>query len=103
MWLFNQSLTAARTALIYVTVGALTVIWTAIWYVYLSNNPPETHAVYYWCTGLLATGLTLVLIGFGLGRIARSAQHVDLPLAEVPHVVVNTQPNAAAPAPLVRQ
>jgi hypothetical protein len=96
MWLVNQTSTAARTALIYITVGALTVIWTLMWYVYLFNNPPETHSVYYWCTGFLVTGLTLVVIGLGLGRIGRSAQRADLP-PEVPLAVVNVQPDAAAP------
>jgi hypothetical protein len=100
MWLINQTSTAARTALIYITVGALTVIWTVMWYVYLFNNPRETHTAYYWCTGFLVTGVTLVLIGLGLGRIGRSARHADLPPLEVPVAVVDVQPNAAtAPAP----
>ena len=60
MWLFKQSLSAARTALFYITVGALTVIWTGVWYVYLFNNRPDTSNAYYWCTGFLVTGLTLV-------------------------------------------
>ncbi len=104
MWPFSQLATAGRAALIYITVGAFTVIWAGVWYVYLINNPPAEGA-YYWCTGFLVTGLTMVLIGLGLGMISRSARHVDLPPAGVPLAVVNLQPNAATalgpvPAPL---
>lgn len=102
MWLVNQTSTAARTALIYITVGALTVIWTGLWYVYLFNNPPETQTSYYWCTGFLVTGVALVFIGLGLGRIGRSARHADLPPAAVPAPVATLQPNVATvPAPVL--
>jgi hypothetical protein len=93
MWLFNQASTAARTSLVYITVGAMTVIWTGIWYVYLYNNPPETHTAYYWCSGFLVSGLTLVLIGLGLGRIGRSARGADLPPVGVPVGLLNPEPN----------
>lgn len=99
MWPFSQWTTAGRAAVIYITVGALTVIWTGVWYVSLFNNPP-TGSAYYWCTGFLVTGLVMMLIGAGLGMISRSARHADQPLAAVPVTVVNLQPNAAtAPAP----
>ncbi len=101
MWLRNQSSSAARTPLVYITVGALIVIWTGVWYVHLFNNPPETNSVYYWCTGFLMTGLTLVLIGLGLGWIGRLAHPTDLPAAGVPIPAVIPQPTAAAPTPLV--
>src|SRR5580700_6817482 len=98
MWLFNQASTAARTALIYITSGALVVIWTVIWTIYLFNNRPESNNVYYWCAGFLVTGLTLVLIGFGLGRIGRAARHADVPPEGVTVAVTNPQPMAVAPA-----
>jgi hypothetical protein len=97
MW-FKQSFTAGRTALIYITAGTLTVVWATVWYVYLFNNPAETQNAYYWCTGFLVTGLALVLIGLGLGRIGRSAQAADLPAEGASFAVVNAQPNATAPA-----
>jgi hypothetical protein len=98
MWPFSQWTSAGRAALIYITLGALAVIWAGVWYVYLFNNPP-TESAYYWCTGFLVTGLIMVLIGSGLGMISRSAQHADLPPAGVPLAVVNLQPNpATAPA-----
>jgi hypothetical protein len=97
MW-FKQSFTANRAVLTYITVGALTVVWAGVWYVYLFNNPAQTHNAEYWCTGFLVTGLTLILIGLGLGRVGRSVQPSDLPAEGVPLTVANAQPNGTAPA-----
>jgi hypothetical protein len=91
MW-FSQASAAARTALVYITAGAMIVIWTGVWCVYLRNNPPEVNTVYYWCGGLLVSGLTLMVIGFGLGRIGRSARHADV---VAPTMAVTPPPNAA--------
>jgi hypothetical protein len=98
MWLFNRSSSAARVALIYITVGAMIVIWTGVWCVFLHNNPPDTTSVYYLVGGLLVTGLTFLGIGFGLGSIGRAARHADMP-AEVaaPALVV---PAANPPGPV---
>jgi hypothetical protein len=101
MWLFNQASSAARTALIYITAGALTVIWTGVWYLYLHNNPPETNGVYYLCGGLLITGLTLIVIGFGLGRIGRAARHADMPTEIASPVAVIPATPVATQAPVV--
>ena len=99
MWLFNQPSSAARTALIYITVGTLMVIWTGVWFLYLRNDPPGANGVYFVCGGFLLTGLALIGIGFGLGQIGRSARHADLPPQEVTQAVVNSQPTAVAAAP----
>jgi len=98
MWLFKQSPNVARTALLYITVGAMTVVWSAIWYVYLFNNPPETSTVYYWCTGFLVTGMIEVLIGLGLSRTGSAAASVEMPPAAVPFVAANPQANGGIPA-----
>ena len=76
MWPFSQRRTATRAALIYITVGALTMIWAGVWYVYLFNDPTAESA-YYWCVGLLVTGLTMSLIGLGLGMLSRSPGRQD--------------------------
>jgi hypothetical protein len=96
MWPFSQWITAGRAALIYITVGVFTVIWTGVWYGYLYNNPP-TGSAYYWCTGFLVTGLTMVLIGLVLAKVSCSARNVRLPAAGDPVALVNVQPNAATP------
>jgi len=100
MWLFKQASTPARTVLLYITIGALIVIWTGVWYVYLLNNPAEA-TVYYWCAGFLVTGLTMVVIGLVLGYLGRSARVAELAssppqVASSPLVVVNPPANAAA-------
>ncbi len=101
---FQAIVSPARAALIYITAGAVVVIWTIVWYVYLLNNPPETKSAFYWATG---SGLTMILIGFGLGRIGRAAQGAGLAPQAVPLAVMNPQQNAAAPvlmaAPAARQ
>lgn len=95
MWPFSQWTTAGRAALTYITIGAMTVIWAGVWYVYLLNNPgKETH--YYWCTGFLITGLAMMVIGSALAMIGRSTQ-AAAPAAGVPVTTVN-QPNTPVPA-----
>lgn len=96
---------AARTALIYVTVGALTMIWTAVWFAYMLNNQLTSATPYYWCAGLMATGLTILTLGLVFGRIGRSAQGAEVPPPELqapaPGVQINTPTAPAVSAPAV--
>jgi hypothetical protein len=81
MSLFSKPSSVARASVIYVTVGALTDVWSGIWFWYLRNNYPSTDATFYWCYGFLVTGATLVLIGLIIGRIGwvgGDAHQVDL-------------------------
>jgi hypothetical protein len=119
MLVFNQTSPGARTAIIYITLGALLLVWCGVWWYYLHNNPPQTDKPYYWLVGSVGTGLTLLIIGFGLGRIGREAKKADAPAAKVPGqgtaavvptavpvngvpmtTAVPTAPVAAAPAPV---
>jgi hypothetical protein len=77
---------SARTALVYITFGVLIVIWTGVWYIYLVNNRPDTNSPYYWCSGLLLTGIAFVALGFALGRIGQSARQAEIP----PEAVITT-------------
>lgn len=77
---------AALLAISFVTIGALVMVNTAIWYLYHSNNQPvpapgEPHSdsFSYWCASFFFSGLTLFVIGFALGRIGRSARRAELP------------------------
>ena len=92
MWLFRQPSTAARTVLIYITAGALIVIWTAVWYVYLWNNPPHEHTVYYWVTGFMVTGLIMVFIGLVLGKLGKSDRAPDITTERAPLMTSSTSP-----------
>ena len=74
---------AARTALLYITVGALMLVWTGIWYWWLTRHADAVpERTWYWCYGLLLTGLVLLVIGLALGRIGRAARHAELPPPE---------------------
>jgi len=87
----------AQTALVYITVGTLTLVWTGIWYLYLLNHHPESDAVFYWVGGLTLTGLTLVVIGLTVGHIGRAARPAESPAAVTPPVTPANQ-NMMAPA-----
>ena len=79
MPLSTQPSPATRTALTYITIGSLLVVWSGLWFWYLWHNPADASLPYYLCTGLMLTGITLVVIGLGLGQIGWSARHADLP------------------------
>ena len=74
----------------------------AIWYLYLRNTEPhENQSLYYWNAGLTLTGLTLLGIGFGLGRIGRAARHAEMPPPEATEPAANAEQLAAARAPIM--
>lgn len=92
---------AARTAVIYITTGALIDVWSGIWLWYLRNTQSGVHTSWYWCFGFLFTGLTLIIIGCAIGQIGRSARAAELPPQEVTRAVSQAEQNAAARAPVM--
>jgi hypothetical protein len=106
MPLISQPSSAAKTSLAYITVGALLLVWTGIWYLYMRNNPEGVQLhTWYFCYGLMATGAVSLVIGLAVGRIGRQARHADLPPAEVTQQQARidqaaaAQPIVVAPAP----
>ena len=94
MNVFTTITSGARAALLYITVGAVMIVWSAIYYFYLNNHPPaQGDAPWYWCTGFLLTGCTLLIIGLAVGWIGRSARQ-----AEQPHALINTRDAQGQPA-----
>jgi hypothetical protein len=90
---------AARMAVLYITVGALTCVWTVIWYIWMNNHGTQSDAPYYWCYGFFLTGLTLMIIGLALGRIGRAARHAEAPAdATASNPTQQALQQAAAPA-----
>jgi hypothetical protein len=71
---------AARTAVMYITIGAIVDVWTVLWYVWMNKHGTATDAPYFWCYGFFLTGLTLMIIGLALGRIGRAARHAEAPV-----------------------
>jgi hypothetical protein len=92
---------AARTALAYITVGSLTLVWSGIWYSYMTKYPPERDFTWFWCYGFLLTGLALFVIGLAIGQIGRSARHAELPPPEITAAVAQIDQNAASRAPMI--
>jgi hypothetical protein len=76
----SQPSSAARTSLAYITLGALLLVWTGVWYWYLRAHPDDVlPRTWYICYGLIATGAVLLVIGLAVGEIGRSARHAELP------------------------
>jgi hypothetical protein len=85
---------AARTALVYITVGSVMIVWSVIYYFYLNSHPPtHSDAAWYWCTGFLLTGCTLLIIGLAVGWIGRAARQADQP-----HIIVTTRDAQGQPS-----
>jgi hypothetical protein len=98
---------AARMAVVYITLGAITVVWTSLWYFWMNRHPPQSDGPFFWCYGFLLTGLTLIIIGLAVGRIGQSARTAEAPpdtsnrtgLAQLQ----GATPPAAAPGTLLPQ
>jgi hypothetical protein len=102
MPLLSQPGFGPRTAIIYITVGTLIDVWTTVWYFARDPNGEMTQNTRFWLLGLFLTGLTLVLIGFFLGHIGRSARKAELPPKDAQADETAIQKTAAAnPQPVV--
>lgn len=93
-----------RTAIIYITAGALIDVWTAVWY-FAFARPDQgamTRNTQFWLWGFFLTGLTLILVGLFLGHIGRAARRAELPPPETTAAEAQIQSTAAAhPNPMV--
>lgn len=102
MAILNRPTSAAKTAILYITVGALLNVWSGVRFVYLNNHDTGQYTTeYYWCAGLFLSGITLLIIGLALGRIGRAARHAELPPEEVTAAAAQAEQNAAARAPVI--
>lgn len=104
MPILSQPAFGPRTAIIYITVGSLIDVWTAVWYFAFAR---DDHGVIsrntqFWLLGLFLTGLTLMAIGFFLGQIGRAARKAEMPPPEAEKDEAAIQEAAAAnPNPAV--
>src|SRR5438045_2062436 len=94
---YRETSSSARVAIFYVTAGALMVVWTGIWSIYLLGHGPVRDSTWYWILGFFLTGLTLTGIGMGLGRIGRVARQADA--CEHPAVANPSAPMAVPVVP----
>lgn len=98
-----------RTALWFVTGGALLSIWTALYYFMMIEGEPN-RATNFVLLGLFLSGMVFVMMGLFLGPLGRVARQSELPPvaatraeAEIQHAAAaNAVPPAAVPvAPAV--
>lgn len=104
MPLLSQPAFGPRTAIIYITVGALLDVWTAVWYFAFARDQQGqiSRDTWFWLAGLFLSGMTLIVIGLLLGTIGRSARKAELPPAEAEGQEAAIQQTAAAtPHPVV--
>ena len=97
MPLMTQPSSAAKMSLAYITLGALLIVWTTIWYFYLRANPDGVpDRTWYINYGLLASGVVFLIIGLAVGQIGRSARHAELPPPEASRQEAKIEQTAAA-------
>jgi hypothetical protein len=104
MPLLSQPAFGPRTAIIYITIGALLDVWTTVWYFTFARDQTGhiSRDTWFWLAGLFLSGLTLMVIGLLLGNIGRSARKAELPPAEAEKDEAAIQQTAAAtPHPIV--
>jgi hypothetical protein len=86
MPVLSQPSFAAKTALWYITGGAvLDIFATTYWFFFvrpLPTDDPGMNTTHFWVVSIFLLGLVLMVIGFFLGRIGRAARHAELPPPE---------------------
>ena len=91
---------SASGAILYVTIGALLMIWSILWYLFFlmpDANAPRWHT--FACVGTILSGLAILVIGLLFGLIGHNAKAADAhlePVASVPPQA--TTPTLIAPA-----
>jgi hypothetical protein len=104
MPLLSKPAFGPRTAIIYITVGALIDVWTGVWYYSFVRgvDGPLSRNAQFWLWGFFLTGLTLIVVGALLGNIGRAARKAELPPADATPAEARIQETAAAtPQPVV--
>jgi len=106
MPIMSKPSSGPRTALTFITIGALLTIWSGIWFSRSSDSGETAKTV---ILGLFLTGIAFLVIGFSVGFIGRAARHAELPPSEAIDAVARAdRANAArqpapAPAPVPQQ
>jgi len=91
----HQPSQGAKYSLYYITLGALVMIWSGIWYYYMwDNESARSTGNWYICTGLFLSGLAVFIIGILVGRIGKEAKNADVPTGTVTAATATTAPAA---------
>jgi hypothetical protein len=95
----------AKLAVSYITCGTLMVVWAVIWLFYLTV-PADISGSVYIATGLVLSGVAVVLIGISLGEIGKEANRdevmakeaeLDVPETPPSRSTVKTDPSVTVP------
>lgn len=96
-----------KVALIYVTVGAMIDVWTAVYYFAygrsrMSDGNGDDNTIWFWVVGFFLTGLVLIILGLVLGPLGRAARESELPPKDATNNEAQIKSQAAAnPNPMV--
>jgi hypothetical protein len=101
MPLMSKPSEEAKIAILFVTTGALVLVWCGVWLWYQYDHPDTAAWEQYTCYGGLGSGLVLLVIGLALGRIARAARQAELPPPEATGAESQISHEAASRAPIV--
>ncbi len=97
----TQTSGGARLAVVYLTVGSIIDVWSALWFFWMRTHGEGSDSSYFWCYGFFFTGLVLIIIGLALGRIGRSARQAEAPVDNTASAAATPQmPAAPAAAPM---
>jgi len=99
MPILTQPAFGPRTALAYVTGGAILGVWTVVWY--FTRDHALTRNEWFWVAGFFLTGLVFIVLGLALGPLGRVARQAELPPSEAINAEANIQKTAAANPPAV--
>lgn len=95
---FRSPSRSAAGAIGYITVGALTVIWSGLWYYYFLRpveNPPAWQS--YVCMATIFSGVAVMVIGLLFGLIGRGAKAADNVVGGVESAHMVATPVVSAP------
>lgn len=102
MPILSQPAFGPRTALGYVTVGALLDVWTTVWYfAFIQGAEHPSNTTWFFLVGLFLTGITLIALGLTLGPIGQAARRAEMPPSEAVSAEAAVQQVAAANPPAV--
>ena len=89
---------APKTAIWYITSGAILDVWTAVWYwLFLRPDPEPGRWHLFFVISLFFTGIVLIVLGLALGPIGRSARKAELPPAEATPAEARIQQQGVVP------
>ena len=78
---FTAPSRTAAMAVIYITVGILTMIWTGVWYLYVATHAEIADWQKFMCAGFFLSGFAVMVIGLLMGQIGSSAKIADNTIA----------------------